>query len=151
MLPQCNCHLSKDILVIKKLIIIYCSREEQRVLAEVDSIKKEAGITSDIILDGITRLSKDIEAKGKDTTNSQKVLTYVNLHRETSKLLDQVGYFGEARIAFDPDTFRLEQISEGIYNDVVDEQQPHHQSGQGYGVANPFENEDSMVKHYRDR
>lgn len=116
----------------------------------MDSIKKEAGVTSDIILDGITRLSKDIAIKAKDTTNNQKVLTYVNLHRETSKLLDQVGYFGEARIAFDPDTFRLEQISEGIYNDVVDEQQPH-QSGQGNAVANPFENEDSMVKHYRDR
>lgn len=116
----------------------------------MDSIKKEAGVTSDIILDGITRLSKDIAMKAKDTTNNQKVLTYVNLHRETSKLLNQVGYFGEARIAFDPDTFRLEQISEGIYNDVVDEQQPH-QSGQGNGVANPFENEDSMVKHYRDR
>lgn len=116
----------------------------------MDSIKKEAGITSDIILDGITRLRKDIEVKAQDTTNNQKVLTYVNLHRETSKLLDQVGFFGEARIAFDPDTFKLEQISEGIYNEVGDDQPPH-QSGQGYGVANPFENEDSMVKHYRDR
>lgn len=76
-----------------------------------------------------------------------QVLTYLNLHRETSKVLDQVGYFGEARLAFDPDTFKLEQISEGIYNDDNN----HQQHNQVDVVSNPFESVDSMAKYYKSR
>ncbi|ENN72766.1 hypothetical protein D910_08245 [Dendroctonus ponderosae] len=122
-------------------------REERRLLEEASSIKKEGGIASDVLSDSISKLKEDIRIRAKDRTSTQKVLTYLNLHRETSKVLDQVGYFGEARIAFDPDTFKLEQISEGIYNDDHN----HQQQNQGDVVGNPFESVDSMAKYYKCR
>lgn len=116
-------------------------------LNEASSIKREGGITSDILLDSVSRLKEEIRAKASDDTNNQKVTTYLNLHRETSKILDHISNFGEARITFDPDTFRVEQISEGIYNDDEDDHQQH----QVHIVANPYENVDSMAKHYKSR
>ncbi|XP_066153280.1 tripartite motif-containing protein 2-like [Euwallacea fornicatus] len=127
-----------------KLKIETLKMGERQVLEEVDSIKKEAGVTSDSLLHSIERLMKDIEVRSKERTN--QVTTYLNLHKETSKILDQVGYFGEARITFDPDAFKLEQMSEGIYND---EEEPQQQNF--FLVTNPFESIDSMTKHYKAR
>ncbi|XP_066249025.1 tripartite motif-containing protein 2-like [Euwallacea similis] len=127
-----------------KLKIETIKRDERQVLEEIGSIKKEAGVTSDILLNSIGQLKGDIEMRSKEGTN--QVTTYLNFHKETSKILDQVGYFGEARITFDPDAFKLEQISEGIYND---EEEPQQQSFSL--VTNPFESIDSMTKHYKAR
>ncbi|CAG9764028.1 unnamed protein product [Ceutorhynchus assimilis] len=122
-------------------------REEKHVLSEVTSIKKEGGITSDILLHSVAKLREEIIGKSKVSNNNHKVTTYLNLHRETSKILEQVNFFGEARLTFDPDTFKMEQISEGIYNDD-DNQQQHTQTQM---VSNSPENLDSMAAHYKAR
>lgn len=118
---------------------------EQQTLKEVEGIKKEGKVASDVLSDGIHSLKEDIKSKSKSRNNTQKVTTYLNLHNHTSKLLDQINYFGEARINFDPETFKLEQISEGIYNDIEDGQQHLFQ------ISDPLESIESMAKHYKSR
>ncbi|XP_050296282.1 uncharacterized protein LOC126736108 isoform X2 [Anthonomus grandis grandis] len=122
--------------------------EEQNVLLDLCSIKKESAVASDILLDSMCRLRKDIMVKAMDKNNNQKVNMYLNLHRETSKLLDQVNYFGEARLTFDPESYKLDQISEGIYNDEDNNQ---NQASSPIKVGNPCDSAETMAKQYRGR
>ncbi|KAF7271593.1 hypothetical protein GWI33_015545 [Rhynchophorus ferrugineus] len=119
---------------------------EQLTLNDVDTIKKESRIASEILLDGVLRLEDDINLRVTNSNGAQKVTTYLNLHGQTSKMLEQVNYFGEARITFDPDAFKLEQISEGVYNDMENGQEQSFQS-----VTDPMESVESMTKHYKSR
>ncbi|KAL1501536.1 hypothetical protein ABEB36_006839 [Hypothenemus hampei] len=124
--------------------------DERAILEEVDSLRKESAITSEILFDGIKHLQETIERKSQDQkSNTQKVTTYLKLHRETSKLLDQVSYFGEARLTFDPDSFKLDQISEGTYEEISDPQPQPTQALLSNVIANPTENIESMVKYYK--
>lgn len=68
----------------------------------------------------------------------------MQLHEETSKILNRVNHFCEARIIFDPDAFKLDQDTEGIYdyaNDSADTADNH----------NPLVSQDCMMEHYKNR
>lgn len=70
----------------------------------------------------------------------------MNLHRETAKVLSEVYHYGEARLIFDPETFKLDQDTEGIYNEIEESTTALPAKSE-----NPFENVDAMVKHYKSR
>lgn len=70
----------------------------------------------------------------------------MNLHRETAKLFNEIYHYGEARLIFDSDKFRIEQATEGIYKDIEDTE-----TTKVANVENPFENTNSMIKHYKSR
>lgn len=70
----------------------------------------------------------------------------MNLHRETAKVLNEVYHYGEARLIFDPESFKLDQDTEGIYNDMEE-----NTSALPVKSENPFESVDAMAKHYKSR
>ncbi|KAJ8972295.1 hypothetical protein NQ317_018629 [Molorchus minor] len=76
--------------------------------------------------------------------NSNKITTYMNLHRETANLLNEIYHYGEARIIFDPESFHLDQDTEGIYNEIEE-----NVSSKLPVEENPFENVSSMIRHYK--
>ncbi|XP_060536983.1 RING finger protein nhl-1-like [Cylas formicarius] len=119
-------------------------RNEKKVIEEIESIKQEGHISADILNECVKKLREEIILKpGK--TDYQKVSTYLDLHKQTSKLLEQVNYFGETRITFDPLTFKLEQCTEAVYNGEEEEQEVVAT------ITNPFESIDSLVKYYRSK
>lgn len=70
----------------------------------------------------------------------------MNLHRETAKLFNEIYHFGEAKLIFDPEKLQIDQATEGIYNDIED-----NELAKITAEENPFESVNSMVKHYKSR
>lgn len=68
------------------------------------------------------------------------------MHKETSTLVDDVFHWGETRTIFDPDTFTLDEDSEGIYNELEEE------TINGVRILqNPLDNTDTLTAYYRTR
>ncbi|XP_018563372.1 tripartite motif-containing protein 2 [Anoplophora glabripennis] len=126
--------------------IAYIQKMEKVVLKEVASIKEDGSTRYMNIDSRILDLKDKIQYNIKQGRNSNKITTYMNLHRETAKILNEVYHYGEARLIFDPETFRLEQDTEGIYNDTEESTSVLPAKSE-----NPFESVDAMVKHYRSR
>lgn len=70
----------------------------------------------------------------------------MNLHRETAKLIKEIYHYGEAKLIFDSEKFRIEQATEGIYKDIEDNEVTKMTLEE-----NPFVSTNSMVKHYKSR
>ena len=69
----------------------------------------------------------------------------MNFHRETSSLLSAVSRFVEARVIFDPESFRLDQATEGIYNEVEDGENAPPRG------TNSLERYENASQQYRNR
>lgn len=67
------------------------------------------------------------------------------MHKETSRLLSLVSHYGEARVIFDPETFRLDQDTEGIYSDVSDNENVTSRN------TNSLERFESASQYYKTR
>lgn len=75
-----------------------------------------------------------------------QVSVFVNLHKETSFLTDEVSKWNETRIIFDPDTYKIEQDAEAVPNELEDKM------SNGVRVfRNPLENVDTMSAYYKSR
>ncbi|XP_072388194.1 uncharacterized protein [Diabrotica undecimpunctata] len=119
---------------------------EYDVVLDVASIKEQNSMVKDMINNKIDLVKQKVEGIINENKHSKnKISNYMNIHRETAKLLEEIYQFGEARIMYDADRIRIDQVKEGVYNDVNDEQIIPEK------VENPFENVASMVKHYRSR
>ncbi|XP_050504396.1 RING finger protein nhl-1-like isoform X5 [Diabrotica virgifera virgifera] len=130
--------IEKKIQKIKKM--------EHDVLLDVTSIKEQNSVVKDMINNRIDLVKEKVEGIINDNKHSKnKISNYMNIHRETAKLFEEIYQFGEARIMYDADRIRIDQVKEGVYNDVHDEQVKSEK------VENPFENVASMVKHYKSR
>lgn len=71
---------------------------------------------------------------------------FVNLHKETCFLTDEISKWNETRIIFDPDTYKIEQDTEAVSN-TLDDKTPN-----GVRVfQNPLENPDTMSAYYKSR
>ncbi|CAG9854620.1 unnamed protein product [Phyllotreta striolata] len=122
-------------------------QSEERVLLEMDSIKRESNVLRDIIYTRMDELKNKIEVAIKDDKQSKhKISNYMNVHRETAKLFEEIYQYGDARIVFDSDKIKIDQDKEGIYQDINDKDNAVEES-----VENPFKDVASMVKHYKSR
>ncbi|KAJ8927538.1 hypothetical protein NQ314_019983 [Rhamnusium bicolor] len=130
--------------VQQKIQNIY--KMEKSALKEISLIKEQGNITCENINSKISELKDKIKYNITEGRNSHKITTYMNLHRETAKVLNEVYHYGEARIIFDPDTFKLDQDTEGIYNEIEENSSTNSSSAE-----NPFESIIAMVKHYKSR
>lgn len=75
-----------------------------------------------------------------------QVSVFVNLHKQTSLLTDEVSKWNEARVIFNPETYRIEQDSEVITNDFEEN------TSNGVRIfQNPLENIDTMCAYYKSR
>ncbi|XP_044264877.1 RING finger protein nhl-1-like [Tribolium madens] len=118
--------------------------DEEKVLKEVESIVREGKKNYNKIS------SKIDELKNKLTSNTLqnspgKIFSFMNLHKETSRLLSLVTHYGEARVIFDPESFKLDQDTEGIYSDVGDNEISTSRS------TNSLERFESASQNYKNR
>jgi tripartite motif-containing protein 2/3 len=93
--------------------------DEEKVLKDVQVIMEEGKVAHHNIDDKLQELKDKLTSKSFEKSPG-KVFSFMNLHKETSRLLSQVSHYGEARVIFDPDTFKLDQDTEGVYKDVGD-------------------------------
>ncbi|KAJ8926023.1 hypothetical protein NQ315_009878 [Exocentrus adspersus] len=126
--------------------ILHLKKMEKLVLNELTSIKDEGAVRYNNISKSILELKDKIKYNMREGRNNNKITTYMNLHRETAKLLDEVYHFGEARLIFDPESFKVDQDTEGVYNDLED-----NAAATPSKTDNPFESVVAMAKHYRSR
>lgn len=71
----------------------------------------------------------------------------MNLHRNTSKILDEISHWGENRKIFDAEGFKLEEDNEGL-NSEVDETEVKN------GIrltSDPLENTNTLVSYYKSK
>ncbi|KAJ8948102.1 hypothetical protein NQ318_008455 [Aromia moschata] len=120
---------------------------EKRAFDEVTSLKEQGTVRYENINARILELKDKIQYNINEGRNGNKITMYMNLHRETAKLLNEIYHYAEARIIFDPETFCLDQDTEGIYNEIED----NNGSAKTADVENPFESVSAMVKHYKAR
>lgn len=70
----------------------------------------------------------------------------MNLHRDSAKLFNEIYHYGEAKLIFDAEKFSIDQATQGVYQDIEENDLPKLPMDE-----NPFENVNSMVKHYKSR
>ncbi|RZB40236.1 zf-C3HC4 and/or NHL domain containing protein [Asbolus verrucosus] len=119
--------------------------DEKRVLEDVASIKREGRVNYNSIHSKIQEM-KDKLSSDSFGTNPGKVFSFINLHRETSRLLTLVNHYGEARVIFDPELCRLDQDTEGIYNDVEE-----NETVNSSRTVNSLERFEVASQYYRNR
>ncbi|KAG5891417.1 hypothetical protein JTB14_031483 [Gonioctena quinquepunctata] len=120
---------------------------EKMVLSEVSTIKSQGKIIWENINSRVDSMKKNIQLNIEESKiRNNKISTYMNIHRETAKLFEEISHYGEARIVFDPENIKIDQDKEGIYNDGGDKESPKTET-----VTNPYESVNSMVTHYKTR
>ncbi|XP_057668937.1 RING finger protein nhl-1-like isoform X2 [Diorhabda carinulata] len=120
---------------------------EKNVLLEVKAIKEQGNVLHDMITCRVEAVKGKIQDIINDKKqNKNKISNYMNIHRETAKLFEEIYHYGEARIVYDAERIRIDQDKEGIYFDLTEKDQT-----KGENVENPYENVASMVKHYKSR
>lgn len=68
------------------------------------------------------------------------------MHKETSSITDEVSKWNEARIIFDPETYKIEKNAEAIPNEFEEKT-----SNSVRVFQNPLENVDTMSAYYKSR
>ncbi|XP_023019781.2 uncharacterized protein [Leptinotarsa decemlineata] len=120
---------------------------EESVLNDVSAIKTQSDVLYENIKTRMDSLKNKIQSNINETyVRSNKISTYMNLHRETAKLFEEIYHYGEARIVFDSENMKIDQDQEGIYNDIGENNSTKIDS-----VVNPYESVNSMIKHYKTR
>lgn len=68
-------------------------------------------------------------------------MNFSRSHETLSQIVKEVQLFGEARLIFDPNTLHLDQLNEGIYEDLAEIDVP----------TNGVPDENSMIHHFKKR
>ncbi|XP_077298012.1 uncharacterized protein LOC143919530 isoform X2 [Arctopsyche grandis] len=89
-------------------------------------------------------VSKDFDTV---TNDNEKVTAFMNFHRTTVNILNEVAHWGEDKFSFDQDNFCIEEDSLVATEAETDEPI----AVEVKGIQNPLESPDSMTLYYRSR
>ncbi|CAG9821159.1 unnamed protein product [Phaedon cochleariae] len=116
-------------------------------LEEVKLIKEQGKVIYEMIDARADSLKEKILVNINDAqVRTNKISTYMNVRKETARLLEEINHYGEGRVMFDPEKVKIEQDEEGIYNDILDSDNLKHTL-----VENPYESVASMINYYKNR
>ncbi|XP_069698796.1 tripartite motif-containing protein 2-like isoform X2 [Periplaneta americana] len=100
-------------------------------------------------LQGRIHTTENTVARGADfdalPNDNKKVALFLQLHRTTSGLLDEVSHWGEARPTFDEENFRIDMAGESRTSSEPEE------PDDVFCEAGPLSSADSMSLYYRSR
>lgn len=117
--------------------------DQERVLLDVEAMLKEKKAAYESIILKIDDLKTTLAASSFEN-NPSRVFSFMTLHRETSRLLSSVSHYGEASVFFDPECFRLEQDTEGIYYD-----NENTDLSNGFIASNSTDRYQTIIQHYK--
>ncbi|KAF5283822.1 hypothetical protein FQA39_LY04642 [Lamprigera yunnana] len=116
--------------------------KEERSLKQVNEIKQSEENIADILEDCINKTFTEIERLKFDIyEDDQKVKTFMNYHKITSKLLEDISRWADNKIMFDDKSFKIIQTN-SIGTDNYEEISS--------GADNTFESVDTMSAYYRE-
>ncbi|KAK9732398.1 NHL repeat [Popillia japonica] len=144
---RCN-QLNEAIKQASEEQIASIRRKEEYLLKDVHAFRLEEDESAKALRHKIAELQSTIDStKFRHIDEHQKVSLFMNLHRNTSKILDDISHWGETRKIFDSDNFKLEEDNEGL-NSEVEESQARN----GFRMGNnPLENTDALITYYKTK
>ncbi|PNF25479.1 hypothetical protein B7P43_G05998 [Cryptotermes secundus] len=127
--------------------------EEEKLNIRANELLKQGEESVENLL-GRIRDTEQTVSKGSDfdaiSENKKKVAMFLQLHRTTSALLDEVSHWSEARPTFDADNFRIDMAGESKAAGEVEEADDVFDDDTVRNIAQ-VNSPDSLYHHYRER
>lgn len=127
-------------------------KEEENMKGKAEELIKEGDISAEALLERITEAERTVSKDSFDAIpeNKKKVAVFLQLHRTTSALLEEVSNWGEPRPVFDAERFRIDRAEESKNASEVEEADDVLIDDQVRNMAQ-LTSQDDLSNHYKAR